>query len=355
MEDRARARGQVGDMGQVLVAEEGKVEAAAAAAAAAKEEEAVAVRGTGQALGLVVGPDMVVTASPVCWSVSTPPPRIPLGGVPCSSAARRVRKDRFDTIFNPIGGEQKLKNQKTRAPGGDPKATPVKLPIGFCSSLHLLQSQRAVMASLSSIRPSGGVGPFRSRHACRSRLFTPPIAAVFSASKARFVARRSESSTVQQLQRPLAEYMALPASQYSVLDAQRIERVDSNTFRCYVYRMKFFSFEVCPVLVVRVEEEPCGCCIRLLSSSMVNKISYNAALQNSDWQQLITDTFIEVAIEVPFLFRAIPVATIESTGTQVLEQLLRIMLPRFLDQLAKDYQAWASGDNSRKPLGTGEI
>lgn len=62
-----------------------------------------------------------------------------------------------------------------------------------------------------------------------------------------------------------AEYMSLPASQYSVLDAERIERVDDNTFRCYVYRLKFFAFEVCPVLLVKVEEQPNGCCIKLLS------------------------------------------------------------------------------------------
>ena len=61
------------------------------------------------------------------------------------------------------------------------------------------------------------------------------------------------------------EYMSLPASQYSVLDAQRIERVDANTFRCYVYSFKFFAFEVCPVLLVSVEEQPNGCCIKLLS------------------------------------------------------------------------------------------
>lgn len=63
----------------------------------------------------------------------------------------------------------------------------------------------------------------------------------------------------------VGEYMSLPASQYSVLDAERIERVDDNTFRCYVYRFKFFAFEVCPVLLVRVEEQPNGCIIRLLS------------------------------------------------------------------------------------------
>ncbi len=57
----------------------------------------------------------------------------------------------------------------------------------------------------------------------------------------------------------------MPASQYSVLDAERIERVDESTFRCYVYRFRFFALEVCPVLLVRVDEEPNGCCISLLS------------------------------------------------------------------------------------------
>ncbi|KAG5533111.1 hypothetical protein RHGRI_027368 [Rhododendron griersonianum] len=86
-----------------------------------------------------------------------------------------------------------------------------------------------------------------------------------SSPKARFIARRRESVSVQQLRRPLNEYMSLPASQYSVLDAQRIERVDDNTFRCYVHTFKFFAIEVCPVLLVRVEEQPNGCCIKLLS------------------------------------------------------------------------------------------
>ncbi|WMV31610.1 hypothetical protein MTR67_024995 [Solanum verrucosum] len=193
-----------------------------------------------------------------------------------------------------------------------------------------------------------------------------------SAPKARFIGRRKESLSVKQLQRPLMEYMSLPASQYSVLDAERIERVDDSTFRCYVYRFKFFAFEVCPVLLVRVEEQPDGCCIKLLScklegspivvaqndkfdASMVNKISYDSKQRDSPLQQLTSDAVIEVNIEIPFAFRAIPVQAIESTGSQVLDQILRIMLPRFMAQLVKDYQAWASGDTSRQPLGTGQI
>jgi hypothetical protein len=71
-----------------------------------------------------------------------------------------------------------------------------------------------------------------------------------------------------------AEYMGLPASQYSVLDAERIERVDESTFRCYVYRFRFFALEVCPVLLVRVDEEPNGCCIRLLSCKASTALPY---------------------------------------------------------------------------------
>jgi hypothetical protein len=134
--------------------------------------------------------------------------------------------------------------------------------------------------------------------------------AVSSAPKARFVARRSESTSVQQLARPLgtainllrlraassskltsrvlirlllyyaAEYMGLPASQYSVLDAERIERVDESTFRCYVYRFRFFALEVCPVLLVRVDEEPNGCCIRLLSCKASNHRLLTACFQS---------------------------------------------------------------------------
>ncbi|KAF5453391.1 hypothetical protein F2P56_028296 [Juglans regia] len=169
-----------------------------------------------------------------------------------------------------------------------------------------------------------------------------------SVQRARFIARRKESVSVRQLQRPLVEYMSLPASQYSVLDAERIERVDENTFRCYVYRIKFFSFELEGSPIVAAQNDK-------FDASMVNQISCESNKSNSLVQQLTSDTVIEVGIEVPLAFRAIPVQAIESTGTQVLEQILRIMLPRFMAQLVKDYQAWASGDASRQPLGTGQI
>jgi hypothetical protein len=194
-----------------------------------------------------------------------------------------------------------------------------------------------------------------------------------SKPRAKLSARRVETHDIEEMQRPLAEYMSLPASQYSVLDAERIERVDDTMFKCYVHRLKFFSFEVGPVLLVAVEEQPDGCCIRLLSctlegspivvaqnkkfsASMSNKVSWTVSdLSSPCSRQLVSDTTIEVSIEIPFAFRALPVKAIEGTGNKVLSQLLKVMLPRFLTQLGKDYYAWASGDESRKPVGTGEL
>eukprot|EP00850_Spirogloea_muscicola_P005455 SM000025S08350 [mRNA] locus=s25:125779:126907:- [translate_table: standard] len=146
-----------------------------------------------------------------------------------------------------------------------------------------------------------------------------------------------------------AEYMSLPASQYSVLDAERIERVDESSFKCYAHRLKFFAFEVCPVLLVRVEERPNGCCIRLLSctlegspivvaqnrkfdASMTNNVSWDVSEASPCGRLIISDTTIAVSLEIPAAFRVVPVAGIEATGNRVLGQLLRIMLPRFLKQ-----------------------
>ncbi|CAM6091393.1 unnamed protein product [Calypogeia fissa] len=190
--------------------------------------------------------------------------------------------------------------------------------------------------------------------------------------RARLSASKVETHLIKEAERPLGEYMSLPASQYSVLDAERIERVDENTFRCYAPRLKFFSFEVGPVLLVRVEEQKNGCCIRLLSctlegsplvvaqnekftASMVNNVSWQDSEKSEAEKQLISDTTIEVMLDVPAAMRVFPQSFIEGTGSQVLGQVLRVMVPRFLGQLEKDYNAWASGDTSRKPVGTGEL
>ena len=76
---------------------------------------------------------------------------------------------------------------------------------------------------------------------------------------------------------PAAEYMALPASQYSVLDAQRIERLDESTFRCYVGGLRLFSLVVEPVLTVSVVVGERGPTVKLLQTE-VRTLGHAAAV-----------------------------------------------------------------------------
>lgn len=66
--------------------------------------------------------------------------------------------------------------------------------------------------------------------------------------------------------------MTLPASQYSVLDAKRIERLDEETFVCYVGGLKFFSFEVEPVITVSVTVQERGPTVRLLGCKVRGRV-----------------------------------------------------------------------------------
>lgn len=184
---------------------------------------------------------------------------------------------------------------------------------------------------------------------------------------ARFAAQKQARKSVQELQRPLAEYMALPASQYSVLDARKIERLDDTTFRCYVGRLAFFGFSVEPVITVSVVVEERGCTIKLLSArlqgssavqdinskftaQMTNVVRWHA-MSDPETKEISSDTSIEVVVQVPAWFGFVPVNSIEAAGSKVMSTTLNLMVPRFLEQLQKDYKQWASGDESRKPVG----
>lgn len=184
---------------------------------------------------------------------------------------------------------------------------------------------------------------------------------------ARFAAQKHACKPVQEQQRELAAYMALPASQYSVLDARKIERLDDTTFKCYVGRLAFFGFSVEPVITVSVVVEERGCTIKLLSAQLqgsdaVQDINskFTAQMTNvvrwqetaaPDTKEISSDTSIEVVVQVPGWFGFVPVSSIEAAGSKVMSTTVNLMVPRFLEQLQKDYQQWAAGDESRKPVG----
>lgn len=62
--------------------------------------------------------------------------------------------------------------------------------------------------------------------------------------------------------------MRLPASQYSVLDAKKIERLDDDVFMCYVGGLNFLGFVVNPVLKVSVIVNDRGPVVKLLETKV---------------------------------------------------------------------------------------
>ncbi|KAG1667469.1 hypothetical protein FOA52_012224 [Chlamydomonas sp. UWO 241] len=194
------------------------------------------------------------------------------------------------------------------------------------------------------------------------------------ARRVRLSASKSGAQGVTQLERTLAEYMALPASQYSVLDARKIERIDDDTFRCFVGELRFGQWAMEPVLTcaVVVEPEAGGCTIKLLScelrgSKSVEELNDKFSAQMSNvvrWRlaggvdgsvdgrhEIMSTTSLEVDLEVPAWCGFIQTSSIEGLGSGVLQNVLNVMVPSFLGQLRRDYTKWAAGDASRSPVG----
>ena len=198
--------------------------------------------------------------------------------------------------------------------------------------------------------------------------------------------------------------MALPVSQYSVLDARRIERLGENRFRCYVDGVRLFSFSVEPVVDVEVEVAPGGRgpTVRLLGArlegskaavaasdafevTMANAVRWmtseekkkerakegGSTSEEEDEEEdeedveeeeeedekslvhLTSDTSIELRIEVPSWFRLVPLTAVERLGSKVMQRVLDVAVPRFLDQLARDYGLWSETGGGQRLLEQG--
>ena len=89
-------------------------------------------------------------------------------------------------------------------------------------------------------------------------------------------------------------------------------------------------------------------------ATMTNIVRWGGAAASTS-KEISSNTSIQVSLEVPAWFRLISVGAIEATGNRVMQAVLNRMVPRFLKQLQADYELWASGDESRKPIGDGQL
>ena len=182
-------------------------------------------------------------------------------------------------------------------------------------------------------------------------------------------ANKSAVFPIVELEKPIGMYMTLPASQYSVLDAQRIERIDADTFRCYVGGINFLSFRVEPVLTLSVIVGDRGPTVRLLettlegskaaveanskfTATMTNKVGWRRVMEDGEDGEdieeefsvaIASDTTLTVTLQVPRWF-VVPVSVVESSGSAIMQKILDVSVPKFLAQLQTDYAKWSAGE-----------
>jgi len=185
--------------------------------------------------------------------------------------------------------------------------------------------------------------------------------------------------------RAVREYMALPASQYSTLDGESVERVSDDTFKVELSELAFLGLKLRPKLTakVRVREDGSGCEVRVEDMELtgsgvveyasdafeivsVNNVTWSdveyASLDvderefletcGGEYKEFMSETSVSVYIIVPGWFPFTVKAT-ERTGRFVVNQVVGQVVPRFLNQLAEDYRTWSSGDDSRAATGDG--
>eukprot|EP00208_Stichococcus_sp_RCC1054_P005187 CAMPEP_0206139092 /NCGR_PEP_ID=MMETSP1473-20131121/4820_1 /ASSEMBLY_ACC=CAM_ASM_001109 /TAXON_ID=1461547 /ORGANISM="Stichococcus sp, Strain RCC1054" /LENGTH=363 /DNA_ID=CAMNT_0053532731 /DNA_START=93 /DNA_END=1184 /DNA_ORIENTATION=- len=307
-------------------------------------------------------------------------------------------------------GARPVRHMKLSASRGQqqPAALQAELVQSALTAKETAELERQLHAELSSQGITNNNGSSSGSNATRSNAsangaveseanfqqqhrFAGKRIAVLKASKA-------DAVDVVEQQRSLGEYMELPASQYSVLDAKRIERIDDDTFRCYVGGINFLRFKVEPVLTVSVVVETGGPTVKLLATELEGSRAVRAVNDKFDatmtnmvrWRdcestgsgtsdsssddagssalsevgtnphsgqlrQITSNTTIQVTLEVPSWLKFISEDAISKTGSKVMQQVLNKMVPRFLAQLAADYKLWADGDDSRKPIGNGQL
>jgi len=206
------------------------------------------------------------------------------------------------------------------------------------------------------------------------------------------------------------EYLALPAEKYSVLDAATIFKKSSNEFTYVVQPVSFMGNTLEAVIDAIVDVSPypegksvirvVGCTLeggqfaafanrsaRSRRQDLKNKsngaiISVNCEMEIravtqpsfKRWLPLIpkgqdsldasapvnflpdgpstlsVDCNLEISALIPREGSWIPRRLVGKAGSMVTQQLLNLLVPKFVEQVAADYRVWGAGDDSRSPV-----
>lgn len=177
--------------------------------------------------------------------------------------------------------------------------------------------------------------------------------------------KASAKSTVRvkEISRSVEDYMALPASEYSVLSAKQIERISDTEFKCNLPGINFFGTKIQPILyaevyvypeearaeisVTRAETTGSETAEKLsgtFSISSTNKVF--AATDEKGDKTLNSDTFVEIKAYIP-KSSILPVRVVESSGNFIIQNSLNIVVAGFIRILVSDFKRWSAGSDER--------
>lgn len=185
------------------------------------------------------------------------------------------------------------------------------------------------------------------------------------APRVTWTAAAKGSVSVKDARRTVEEYMALPASQYSVLSAKQIERLSETEFKCTLGTMNFFGTKISPVLYVDVVVYPEDAKAEIIvaraettGSEIADKISGTfsiravntvfAGVDSKGKKTLNSETTLKIDVLVPP--SNIPVKMIQSGGNFLMQQSLNVIVPTFVRILRADFNRWSSGEDDRSAV-----
>jgi hypothetical protein len=166
--------------------------------------------------------------------------------------------------------------------------------------------------------------------------------------------------------RPLKDYLALPPTEYSLLDPSTVQRINEDEFLFSPGQLKLLGSIMEPRVFLRVIVDPAAGCARICVERVEMGGSPLMASTNGHFNCSSTtlvrqgvnengeiellgdvDLFIEVAVPKENWF---PVRLIQKAGNFLMQQIVFLGTPTFVRFLAKDYERWSQGDDSRSAV-----
>ncbi|KAL2472289.1 Protein of unknown function (DUF1997) [Abeliophyllum distichum] len=156
----------------------------------------------------------------------------------------------------------------------------------------------------------------------------------------------------------ISEFIGHPCGIEAILNTRALrnyQSLGSNVYRCTLPQIQLLSFEVAPVLDLRVTPTTEDCIVEMLSckfegSEAVEQQNehFSASMRNHiTWETIDAEPFLNVDVKLnlvleiytqPFTF--LPISSVEAPGNIMMQALVDRLVPLLVQQLLQDYEEW---------------